>query len=556
MSKLIIKNGLIFDPFNNIEGEKKDILIEDEKIVEKFSKESDIKEIDAKGKTVIPAALDIHTHIASQQVNWARLLGTKNSAFKESWQSLTLEKVARDYINNGYTFILEANVFPSLSKQTVFDFNHLPVLDKGMLLNVSNLWALELEFQRGKIDELSVFLSDLLQKTKAFGIKIYNPFESEEWNFKEIREDIKKSGRLYNFSALDVYENLTKANELLGLPHSVHAHIEGYETKYAKDNYAIILERINSLDLVPKLKNDVQTSRSQIFHLAHASVYNVDGDNTKLIDIINKSNTIDIDIGFLTFDKINPLITSDRKLIEKELKKSNENNTLIRTAIEFEGDSFVKFRKFSKNNKEHCILWANGINLALHIKNKWKIQLSLNYPNYGNINDLAEVAIWLLSNDARLKFIEDMTKNFTLNEFLPEPDKVLSFYDFIILSRASPAKSLGLGKIKGNLGIGADADINILDIDLNNIDTDKDFDVIKKSLKNIEYVIKSGEIIKNRDKLDLSHQGKIFWTKGTLKKDDRSIILKQKKDFYQKYYSIFYDSLTTSINNEYLRLIE
>ena len=556
MAKLIIKNGLIFDPLNNIEGEKKDILIEDEYIVEKFSKKSDIKEIDAKGKTVIPAALDIHTHIASQQVNWARLLGTKNSTFKKIWQGLTLEKAARDYINNGYTFILEANVFPSLSKQTIFDLNHLPVLDKGMLLNASNLWALELEFQRGKIDELSVFLSDLLQKTKAFGIKVYNPFESEEWNFKEIREDIKKSGRLYNFSALDVYENLTKANERLGLPHSVHAHIEGYETKYAKDNYAIILERINSLDLVPKLKNNSQTSRSQIFHLAHASAYNIDGDNTKLIDIINQSNKIDIDIGFLTFNKINPLITSDRKLIENEIKFENENNILIRSAVEFEGDSFVKFRNFSKNNKEHCILWANGINLALNIKNKWKIQLSLNYPNYGNINDLAEVATWILSNNARMKFMENMTKNFTPDEFFTEPDNNLSFYEYIILSRASPAKSLGLGKIKGNLGICADGDINILDIDLHNIDTVKDYDVIKKSLSNIEYVIKSGEIIKYGDKLDLSYQGKIFWTKGTVEKDDRSIILKQKKDFYQKYYSIFYDSLTNSINNKNLRLID
>ncbi|MFX1313430.1 MAG: hypothetical protein ACFFHD_12565, partial [Promethearchaeota archaeon] len=358
MTKLIIKNGLIFDPLNNIDGEKKDILIENQKIVENFSNESNIKEIDAEGKTVIPAALDIHTHIASQQVNWARLLGTKNSTFKSIWQGLTLEKIARDYINNGFTFILEANVYPSLSKQTIFDFNHLPVLDKGMLLNISNLWALELEFQKGKIDELSVFLSDLLQKTKAFGIKIYNPFESEEWNFKNIREDIKEPGRLYNFSALDVYENLTKANEQLSLPHSVHAHIEGYETKYAKDNCLIVLERINSLDLTPKVKNDLISSRTQIFHLAHASAYNIDGNNTKLIDIINQSDKVDIDIGFLTFNKINPLITSDRKIIEKELKLGNNNNTLIRSAIEFEGDSFVKFRNFSKKNKEDCILWA------------------------------------------------------------------------------------------------------------------------------------------------------------------------------------------------------
>ncbi len=160
------------DPLNKIEGEKKDILIESGKIVEKFSLGNNVKEIDANGKTVIPAASDIHTHIASQQVNWARLLGSNNSKFKEVWQGLTLNKIAKDYISMGYTFILEANVFPSLAKQTIFNFKQLPVLDKAMLLNVSNFWPLELEFQRGKIEEMAIFLSDLLSKTYGFGFKL------------------------------------------------------------------------------------------------------------------------------------------------------------------------------------------------------------------------------------------------------------------------------------------------------------------------------------------------------------------------------------------------
>ena len=138
MDRLMIKHGVVFDPINNIDGEIKDILIESGKIVEKFSNETDVKEIDAKGKTVIPSAVDIHTHVASQQVNWARLLGTNNNKFKEIWQGLTLKNIAKNYISNGYTFILEANVFPSLAKQTIFDFKQLPVLDKAMLLNVSN----------------------------------------------------------------------------------------------------------------------------------------------------------------------------------------------------------------------------------------------------------------------------------------------------------------------------------------------------------------------------------------------------------------------------------
>ncbi|TFF99021.1 MAG: hypothetical protein EU541_06020, partial [Promethearchaeota archaeon] len=171
MGKLLIKNGLVFDPQNKISGEIKDILIEDGKFSEKFSSQDNIKEIDATGKTVIPAAIDIHSHIASQQVNWARLLGTKNKKFAKFWNRLTLESISRNYLAKGYTFVMDANIYPSLSKQTLLDFSNLPVLDKGMLLNVSNLWAIEDEFQRSKIKELSYFLSDLLSMCKGFGIK-------------------------------------------------------------------------------------------------------------------------------------------------------------------------------------------------------------------------------------------------------------------------------------------------------------------------------------------------------------------------------------------------
>ena len=187
MSKLIIKNGLVYDPINKIEGEKKDILVESGKIVERFTGNKDIKEIDATGKTVIPSAIDIHTHVASQQINWVRLLGSNNEKFNKVWQGLALKNIARDYISMGYTFILEANVFPSLAKQTIFNFQQIPVLDKAMLLNISNFWPLELEFQRDKTKDMAVFLSDLLSKTYGFGFKVYNPFECEAWNFKEMR---------------------------------------------------------------------------------------------------------------------------------------------------------------------------------------------------------------------------------------------------------------------------------------------------------------------------------------------------------------------------------
>ncbi|MFX1365400.1 MAG: amidohydrolase family protein [Promethearchaeota archaeon] len=558
MSRLIISNGLVFDPINKINGEIKDILIESGKIVEKFSNESIVKEIKAKGKTVIPAAIDIHTHVASQQVNWARLLGANNNKFKETWERLSLINITKNYISNGYTFILEANAFPSLAKQTIFNFKQIPVLDKAMLLNISNLWSLELEFQRGKIDEMAVFISDLLLKTYGFGVKIYNPFENENWNFKELREDISKTGRLYNFSAIDVYENTVKCVEKLGLPHSTHAHIEGYENEIGKRNLFTILDKVKSLNINAKKKIDSIFNRTQIFHIAHANSYNYDGNNQDLIKFLNENQNFDIDVSFIGFDKINPVITSDRRLINWILTEDiNDNpNKLISSAVEFEGDSFVFFRNFEKSDLRDCNLWANALDLALNVNHKFQISLSLNFPNYANISDIPEIATWLLSKDARENFMKDMNNDFLKNNPLTTSDKELNFSEFICITRASPAKSLGLANIKGNLGLSADADLNIIDININEIDISQNYEAIKKALKNIDYVIKAGKIVKKQNSIDLSHKGSIFWSNGKFEVKEKDFTMTKKKDFYQKYCSVFYDSFKDSVDKELIRRVD
>lgn len=545
MNKLIVRNGNVFDPMNKIEGETKDILVENGIIVDKFSNKSDIKEIDANNKTVIPSAIDIHSHIASQELNWVRLLGSNNKIFQDTWKGLTLRYIAKQYIENGFTFVLDANILPSLVNHAIFNLKNLPVIDSGFLLNVSNLWPLELEFQKGMVKEASTFLSDLLSISKGFGFKVYNPFESENWNYQKTREDLNQGGRLYNFKPIDIYENLVKYAEHLGLSHSIHAHVEGYENPNGQKNLITVLNRIKSLGLQSNTNTD--NKRSQIFHLAHASSYNVDGNNTELIQFYNDNFNFDLDLGIIGFDPINPLITNDRILINS-LKKLNPDHKIFRSAVEFEGDTYSALRKFNKNNKIHCKLWSNAIELALNIKNKWQIQLSCNFPIYSRISNIPQIATWLMSQKARDEFSSNLnidSKNSSRN--------TLSFNEYVIISRSSPSKSLGIGNYKGNLEVGADADINILDLNLTNIDTEKNYQVLEKALSNIEYVIKGGKIIKKDNSIDLNSKGKIFWTSGKAEED--KFVLSKKRDFYQKYYSIFYDTLKVLKNNKVFRKI-
>ena len=63
---IAIKNGYVFDPLNEINGEIMDIFIRDGKVVRELSAAElkDSKVIDASGMTVMPGGVDSHSHVA------------------------------------------------------------------------------------------------------------------------------------------------------------------------------------------------------------------------------------------------------------------------------------------------------------------------------------------------------------------------------------------------------------------------------------------------------------------------------------------------------------
>ncbi len=58
----ILKNGIVYDPVNEINGEKKDVMFRDGKIVNSVSDSAKI--LDVTDKLVMPAGVDFHFHHA------------------------------------------------------------------------------------------------------------------------------------------------------------------------------------------------------------------------------------------------------------------------------------------------------------------------------------------------------------------------------------------------------------------------------------------------------------------------------------------------------------
>src|SRR5512136_3248913 len=66
---LRIINGEVYDPTNGINGEVRDICVQDGKIV---ADAPGARTIDAAGMVVMPGGVDMHSHIAGPKVNIAR----------------------------------------------------------------------------------------------------------------------------------------------------------------------------------------------------------------------------------------------------------------------------------------------------------------------------------------------------------------------------------------------------------------------------------------------------------------------------------------------------
>ena len=93
---------------------------------------------------------------------------------------------------------------------------------------------------------------------------------------------------------------------------------------------------------------------------------------------------------------------------------------------------------------------------------------------------------------------------------LPSIDREYSFYEIAIVTRAGQAKALGLAQ-KGQLGVGADADVAIYDINPELVDPSKKYKKVRRAFKKAVYTIKGGEVVVKDGQIVKSVFGKTFW---------------------------------------------
>ncbi|NLT92172.1 MAG: amidohydrolase family protein, partial [Actinobacteria bacterium] len=90
----------------------------------------------------------------------------------------------------------------------------------------------------------------------------------------------------------------------------------------------------------------------------------------------------------------------------------------------------------------------------------WRVYLTTDHPNAGCFFDYPQVIRLLMDRDYRAEMLSTLNPRARKRSPLPELDREYSLYEIAVITRAGPARALGLTR-KGHLGVGADGDVTV-----------------------------------------------------------------------------------------------
>ncbi|HHZ03625.1 formylmethanofuran dehydrogenase subunit A [Acetomicrobium hydrogeniformans] len=544
---LVIKNGRVYDPINGVKGEIRDIYIEGGKIVGKPEHiPKDTISIDADGMIVMPGGIDMHAHIAGSKVNMGRKLCPEDhyEHFRIAERGLrsgvgsrvpTTFMTAYRYVEMGYTTVVEAASAPLVTRHTHEELRDMPSVDKAILITMGNNEILMDRISQGKIDEARDIVAWLLKSTGGYGVKVVNPGGVENWKWGGNVESWDDEVRHFDISSRKLINTLVTIVDELKLPHSVHLH-------------GINLGLPGNADTTAEIIKDIP-GRLHLCHLQFMSY----GRNKKgglrsdawtVAEVLNGHPNVTMDVGQIVFGNA-VTMTSDGPL-EYRIQKMT-GHKWCNDDVECETGGGIVPLEYKIKSVSSAVQWITGMELFLLTKDPWQLALTTDHPNAGPFFCYPQVVRLLMDKDYRDHFISLLPPKAFRGSVLRELNREYTLYEIAIITRAAPAKILGLPE-KGHLGIGADGDVAVYDP--NQFGKRKclcSFKPCRRALDFPSWVIKGGEIVVRDGAILRDIPGVVYRVNPSY---DGLIVDKIREDF-ERYYTLSFDNYP--VQEEYLK---
>jgi formylmethanofuran dehydrogenase subunit A len=199
---------------------------------------------------------------------------------------------------------------------------------------------------------------------------------------------------------------------------------------------------------------------------------------------------------------------------------------------------------YSPKAPVNALQWAIGLELFLLINDPWQVVLTTDSPNAGPFIRYPRIMSWLMSSDRRTEMLEnEVHKWATKRTDLASLDRVYDWSDIATVTRSAPAKILGLEQ-RGHLGVGANADVAVYDIEPENFDATKasNASVIEDVMGRAAYTIKDGEIVVKDGKIVKVVPSRHMWTNVTGFEEQEKKVLEDIMPMFNRYYTVKFEN--------------
>jgi formylmethanofuran dehydrogenase subunit A len=452
-----IVGGRVVDPANG-RDEIGDLWLQGERIVAAPPGPQADETFDATGCVVMAGAIDIHSHIAGANVNTARLLlpeqhrahAPRPAATPLSNAGWSTYQTGRLYAEMGFTTVVEPAISPHQALHAHLELADTPVIDKAILAILGNDdFGLSLMRDGAGPAAIRDHVAWTLQSTKALGVKVINAGGVAAFKDNVRAFSFDDVVPHYGVSSRQIVKTLQRAVSDLKVPHPLHIHCNNLGLP---GNFETALATIAAAEDLP-------------LHLAHLQFYAYGKEGKlgfssaapRLAEAVNAAKNVTIDVGQAMFGQT-VTISSDvlRQFSARERARPKKYAIV-------DGDSNgggVMPYNYKSGSFANAVQFAAGLELFLLIEDPWRVFFTTDHPNGAPFTTYPDLFALLMSRDVRAQWIEKLPADARAVTTLASLAREYSWNEIAIMTRAAPARLLGL-KDRGHLAPGGRADVAI-----------------------------------------------------------------------------------------------
>ncbi len=493
MSTIRLRGGRIYDPANGVDGVVRDLCVRDGRIVQLPPAAAVDREYDVGGMVVMAGGIDLHTHIGGGKVNLARMLlpedhrgiGAPDNILElASGGCCTPGTFATGYryAEMGYTAAFEPAMAMSNARHAHMEMGDTPILDHGAYVMLGNDEIFLRMLAEGEgFERMRDYVGWAINASRALGVKVVNPGGISAFKFNQRKLDVDENHVHWQITPRRVIHTLARALGELGVPHPLHIHASNLGVP---GNIESTLATIDALEGLPG-------------HLTHIQFHSYGKEGPKkfssaarrLIERVNATPNISIDVGQIIFGQtVTASGDTMRQVANAELGSPRK---FVGADIECDaGCGVVPFR-YREQSFVNALQWAIGLEIFLLMDDPWRVVLTTDHPNGGPFTSYPHLIRLLMDKPFRDEQLAKLHPDVAATAELREIARELSLYEIAIMTRAAPARLLGL-RDRGQLGEAAAADIAVY----------REEDDREAMFTAPEYVFKDGVLVARRGRIE------------------------------------------------------